>query len=102
VRQIALTNNPHQSFVFTLNDKEIRIVITWNGVNSFWAFDLYDNNTGELLLGGGAIVSGVNMFIGVPDYNMHGYFLTKEGIIKDPTRNELIYGYLYIGDPDAV
>jgi len=102
MRQISLTNNPYQSFVFTLNDLELRIIISWNDTASKWAFDLYNNNSGDLILGGGAIVSGVNIFEGAYPYDLEAYFITKQGVIKDPTRDELFYGYLFVGDPNVI
>jgi len=102
MRRIEFNNDAYQSCVHTIDGIEIKIVLAWNDTARIWALELYDNVSGELLLGGGAITSGVNLFKIVPPYTLFCIYLSSTGFVVDPKRNNLSSGYLYIGTQDEL
>ena len=102
IRRITLNNDPYQSFLHTILGREYKLVLAWNGTNNYWALDVYDNVTGDLLQGGSAIVAGLNLIAFTSPYTLFATFLTKQGILSDPTRFDLELGFLYTGDIDAL
>ena len=96
MRKLTLTGEPYQSFLHTLAGTELKIVLAWNNTAKLWAMDIYDSVTGNLLHGGAAITSGVNILQITPPYNLFAVFLNKQGLVSDAKRDTLATGFLYL------
>jgi len=102
MRQIPLTDDAYQSFVLIIDKIEFKFIIAWNSMLQKWAFDVYNNTSGDLVFGGGVITAGLNLLGGVPPFTLSMVFLTKQHLVTDPTRFNLSDGFLFTsGDSDV-
>jgi len=98
MRKLVLTNEPKQTFLHIIGELELKLDLYWNTLSNQWALSVYDNSTGDPLMASGGVVVGSNLFILLPPYTLYARYVSKDGLLKDPKRDTLSTGVLFIGE----
>ena len=97
MKKVSLTSLPYQSFRLQYGTElEVTITLTWNTIGSFWSLGLkrddLENETKGL-----ALLSGVNILRIVPEWDMYALYVSAHNRMRDPNREDISTGILYIG-----
>lgn len=102
MKQISVTQSPHQEQTFEFNGIKIRLTLRFNSVGKFWAMDVFEPVNQKQICTGQALACGVPLL--VRRAQPYFFFLEDEsGAELDPMEMSDLGTrcFLYIGEKSS-